>query len=215
MVIEKNWKCDKLLSTTEQSENKKQKKTSELIKGLLSKPSNGEHVIYFDNGNLFSKGKYIDSRKEGLFEYYLENGDKDFTIEYKKGIRNGHYFKYENNNIVDKKEYLNDNEVDFVEVMKRESKENYFLQLFYNNSDKKNKYIEVKVKDSQYEGDFKCWWENGQLKSECKYENGKIEGISKEYTINGDLEKETTWKNGCKDGIQKIYKDTKKKKTKI
>ena len=26
MVIEKNWKCDKLLSTTEQSENKKQKK---------------------------------------------------------------------------------------------------------------------------------------------------------------------------------------------
>ena len=37
MVIEKNWKCDKLLSTTEQSENKKQKKDFRINKRFVIK----------------------------------------------------------------------------------------------------------------------------------------------------------------------------------
>ena len=45
-------------------------------------------------------------------------------------------------------------------------------------------------------GNWKFYWKNGVLKSECTYANGLEEGVSKEYDESGKLVKEVVYLHG-------------------
>ena len=48
------------------------------------------------------------------------------------------------------------------------------------------------------EGNWKTYWDNGNLKKEGIWKNGKANGIFKFYNFNGEILKIETWDNGKK-----------------
>jgi antitoxin component YwqK of YwqJK toxin-antitoxin module len=59
------------------------------------------HIMYRDNGNVFAKGqRNSKGQREGIWEIFLENGNIQWRIPYKKDKRDGivEWF-YENGNI--------------------------------------------------------------------------------------------------------------------
>lgn len=45
---------------------------------------NGEVVEKYENGNIRSKINFVDGLKEGLFEYWFENGQMHFSSVFRK-----------------------------------------------------------------------------------------------------------------------------------
>ncbi|HAD97436.1 MAG TPA: hypothetical protein DCG19_08515 [Cryomorphaceae bacterium] len=59
--------------------------------------ASGFHTFYYPNGNVERRGKFAGGQKEGIWEYFDENGDKTLTIEYENGEEikyNGEKIKY-------------------------------------------------------------------------------------------------------------------------
>mmetsp|Transcript_29795 Transcript_29795/g.33229 ORF Transcript_29795/g.33229 Transcript_29795/m.33229 type:complete len:123 (-) Transcript_29795:24-392(-) len=54
--------------------------------------------------------------------------------------------------------------------------------------------------DSKQEGEYKQWYENGQLKEYCHYVNGIREGEYKCWYDNGQLETQSNYVNGLSEG---------------
>ena len=83
----------------------------------------------------------------------------------------------------------------------------------------KTKKQALMYKTIQKNGEYKEWYENGQLYVECVYKDDKIEGEYKEWYENGQLYAECVYKNGIFDGeykewyengklrVWRIYKD--------
>ncbi|MGB0177391.1 MAG: toxin-antitoxin system YwqK family antitoxin [Owenweeksia sp.] len=59
--------------------------------------ASGLHTYYYPNGNMERRGKYAGGQKEGVWDYFDEQGDKVITIEYENGEEikyNGQKIKY-------------------------------------------------------------------------------------------------------------------------
>ncbi len=58
---------------------------------------NGMHTFYFPDGKLKKRGPYLAGQKDGIWEYYDENGARIITIEYESGQEvkyNGEKIRY-------------------------------------------------------------------------------------------------------------------------
>ena len=58
---------------------------------------NGTHIHYYANGQVKRRGAYRLGQKEGIWEYYTEEGYKKISIEYENGVEikyNGQRIKY-------------------------------------------------------------------------------------------------------------------------
>ena len=56
----------------------------------------------------------------------------------------------------------------------------------------------AEVKTIQLEGEYKCWYSNGQLFQHCFYKNGKLDGEFKLWRIDGELAQHCLYKNGAR-----------------
>ncbi|MEQ9261966.1 MAG: hypothetical protein RLP14_02275 [Owenweeksia sp.] len=59
--------------------------------------ASGFHTYYYQNGNVERRGKYAGGKKEGVWDYFDEQGDRIITIEYENGEEikyNGEKIKY-------------------------------------------------------------------------------------------------------------------------
>jgi len=61
--------------------------------------------------------------------------------------------------------------------------------------------------DGKCDGEYKCWWRNGQLFIHCFYENGKREGEYKAWYVSGQLSDHCHYKNDKLDGEYKSWYD--------
>jgi len=75
----------------------------------IEKPLNGEVVIKWESGAVWSKGVYKNNEKEGRFTVYYQTGKKQYEEMFSNGIKNGKYISYfENGNKEEEGKYLND-----------------------------------------------------------------------------------------------------------
>ncbi len=66
-----------------------------------------------------------------------------------------------------------------------------------------------------YNGIYKSYYENGQLKTEENYKYGKLEGVAKAYDESGKPKMEINYKNGIREGVVKFYNKNGKLKTEL
>ena len=74
----------------------------------------GYWEIYYDNGNLSSKGNYVDGNEHGYWEYYYSNGNLFSKGNYVDGKLHGYWESYwDNGNLGYKGFYDMGNKVDY------------------------------------------------------------------------------------------------------
>lgn len=112
----------------------------------MVKDSNGTKIGYYDNGNMQFKVEYKSGLKNGIFERWYENGNKEVYEQYLDG------------QIID-----------------------YSKKCFENGQIKSLK----KYKDGKLSGRYKEWYENGKLKEKSNYLDGVYDGKKITYDENG------------------------------
>jgi len=137
------------------------------IKTFLKKGEEAEIVYYSQKGKVISKGKLINRKREGKWEYYHNRSGNVMTIEnYKNDVLEGQrVIYYENKQISETAEY---------QQGKKEGK-----QLVY--SVKGVLIKEFTYKNDMLEGVNKFFNGRGQLTIEGKFEKNKKIGIWKYY----------------------------------
>ena len=56
-------------------------------------------------------------------------------------------------------------------------------------------------------GEYKTYYDNGNIETVVNYKNDKLNGESKSYYENGQIKGEINYKGGKKDGISKSYSE--------
>jgi len=147
------------------------------LKSLLIYSNDGKEAdatIYHSNGFISSKGKYINQKKEGKWQFYsayIEN----YLIneeEYSRNLKNGVSVKfYPDGTVAERFIYLN------------EIKQGEWTQ-YYKNGDLclKSYYLNGKVN-----GKFEVWYENGKIELSGAYKNNIREGRWLIYNEDGTL----------------------------
>jgi len=71
-------------------------------------PYTGNQISYYENGQLESKGQYVDGKFEGLLFFYDENGDLNQKHTFKNGKWNGLHENYIDGQLLERLNYKND-----------------------------------------------------------------------------------------------------------
>lgn len=78
----------------------------------LNDEKHGEYIEYSETNKLVKKGNYSNGYKDGIWNYYYENGELSVQYTYKNGKRTGKYTAYHQGNIVNEKgEYFKNKKV--------------------------------------------------------------------------------------------------------
>lgn len=130
------------------------------------------------------EGKYIDSKKNGLWIEYYCNGNLKGKIQYANGRPDGYCIIYHENGKIQ-------------EEGQWSSKLNRWVgkyKLYYDNGQVQHEFNFNQ--NGKREGPAKYFYENGQLAIEGNFQNGQETGVFKEYYENGDVKAEKTFNAG-------------------
>lgn len=122
-------------------------------------------VLYSRSGELKISGKYVDRKKEGMWEYRKEE-KLLLSEEYAGGLLNGVAIRYFSTGVV---------------------------------ADEKT------WKDGVLSGDWKLFYETGNLKTEVAFVAGKLNGKLRSYRHDGVLLTEGEYRNDLKEGTWQFY----------
>jgi antitoxin component YwqK of YwqJK toxin-antitoxin module len=61
--------------------------------------------------------------------------------------------------------------------------------------------------DDEYDGDDIEYYENGNVKSETKYQMGVLQGLAKKYYENGKITEESNYHNDLRTGEANYYNE--------
>lgn len=136
----------------------------------------GEHVSYFENGNLEAKGEYREDGSANRVEYYM-NGNlalRELFSDYNNRIHNGIYERYyESGQLEVREKYF-------------ENGDSIYEEFYFNGNLKKKcnyrNYDEEKVLN----GEYIEYYENGKVKANAYYNNNMLEKFAINYS-NGVL----------------------------
>jgi antitoxin component YwqK of YwqJK toxin-antitoxin module len=173
--------------------------------------------IYFlnDETSISQKGEYVDSKKDGVWYTYYENGNVKSLITYSKNKQNGYAIIYYEDGTVSEEGLWKENrwtgeykyyyesgkpayEWNFDAEGNRSGNQKYF----YENGKIK---IDGNWEAGKEQGIVKEYYENGNLKTVCNWDEGKTNGSKKEYYINGQLKSEKLYAYGVPDENSTIY----------
>ncbi len=181
----------------------------EAIGSLNGAKKDGYWKHFFDNGNIFSEGRYANDLKDGLWKFYYGDGKLERTEEWTSGANTGTNKLYnENGNL--RQEYT-------VKAGKLEGTlKNYavngaLLSVFEYSGDKMNGPVTVYYRsgevnvhynevNSQMDGEAKEFSPFGKTVTDLNLKNGTNDGPIKEYYTDGTLKLEGNNKNGKEDG---------------
>jgi uncharacterized protein len=136
---------------------------------------------YYNNGNLHTKGNYVNGNVDGYWEYYHRNGNLLSKGNYVDGERYGYWeIYYSNGKINSKGSYKNGEREGYLEE--------YYAngQLSYKGS----------YKNGYREGYWESYYDNGKLYTKGSYKDGNKSGIWEEYWDNGKLDYKGNYVNG-------------------
>jgi antitoxin component YwqK of YwqJK toxin-antitoxin module len=140
-------------------------------------------VIYHQNGNISSKGVYIDQMKEGKWQFYSEY-IKGYLISeefYSKNLKNGLSLKYyPDSTIAERLTYIND------------LKEGELIQYYQSGAVcLKTNYLHGRIN-----GKFEVWFENGAIQFSGQYKNDSREGLWIIYKNDGTIKYKSEYVDG-------------------
>ncbi|SNW62517.1 MORN-repeat protein [Orpheovirus IHUMI-LCC2] len=186
--------------------------------GYKLKDYEGDHNMWYENGNKYQECYYVNGIKEGRQIKWYENGNKKENCTYKNGDLNEKY------------EFWHENGVKAINCYYNNGKLNGEYKSWYANKNKKtycryindtiygkykswyfsgNKLERFTVNDGgHFDGKYQLWYENGGKNEKCIYKDGKYHGLYKSWY-------ESTYKNK-KTGQERIiryYKNGNKTKT--
>ncbi|MEI6049861.1 MAG: toxin-antitoxin system YwqK family antitoxin [Bacteroidota bacterium] len=147
------------------------------LKSLLIFTGDGtkaDATIYHPNGNISSKGKYINKKKEGKWQFFSAF-KKDYLISeegYSGNLKNGTSIKfYPDSTIAEKVIYIND------------LRQGEWTTYYPNGAIcLKSNYMNDKIN-----GRFEVWFENGKIEFSGQYNNDTRDGVWYIYKNDGTL----------------------------
>jgi antitoxin component YwqK of YwqJK toxin-antitoxin module len=156
------------------------------LKSVLIFSSNGKEataILYHQNGNIASKGKYVNQKKEGKWQFFSElvkNGllEEEFYSDDKK---NGVSVKfYPDSTIAEKINYVND--LKQGEWTKYHQNGKLLLRSTY--------------KSDKVEGKFETWFDNGKPEFSGTYKNDARDGLWIIYNEDGSVRYRVNYEDG-------------------
>ncbi len=156
------------------------------LRSVLIYSQNGnatEAKIYHQNGYLAATGRYIDRKKDGLWQFYSEiiNGYKVIEETYSGNLRHGTSVKlYPDGTIAEKLNFVND------------TAQGDWLK-YYDNG---NICLKSNLLNGKIKGKFEAWFENGNLQFSGEYLNDKRDGTWSVYEKDGSLKYRMEYSRG-------------------
>ena len=168
-------------------------KGDESEKGLSGVPKNGRDGIwnfYYENGKINENTHYKDGLQNGARKSYFENGQLNESEDYQNGSLNGIRKVYsEKGFLKEEGNYVN-------------GQVHGLVTFYYENG---NKEKEASYLYGKNNGKVVLFYNNGNIKNEYYLKKEKLHGINKQYHENGKLEGELNYINGKVHGSFKLY----------
>jgi antitoxin component YwqK of YwqJK toxin-antitoxin module len=146
-------------------------------------------TIYHPNGNISSKGTYINQMKEGEWKFFssIIKGNIISEEHYKRNLKNGPSLKfYPDSTVAEKLNYIND------------IRQGEWIRYYPNGSIcLKSNYLNGKVN-----GTFEVWFENGRIEFSGQYKNDTRDGFWRIYKDDGTIKYELVYVAGVTDNRQ-------------
>ena len=162
------------------------------LKSILQYNTDGTEVvaiIYHPNGNIASKGKYINQGKEGKWQFFsaITKGYLISEESYSGNKKNGLSLKlYPDSTIAEKVNYVDD------------IKQGEWIQYYPNGAVcTKSNYVNGNIN-----GKFEVWFENGQIEFSGQYKNNARDGPWLIYNPSGTLKYRIEYTAGVTNDIQ-------------
>ena len=170
---------------------------------FLNGKQEGMWYYYFQEGNLASKGKYIQgdgtnlgntgipkNGRNGLWLSYHKNGNLAQEAIYKNGLIEGSFKSYyENGKLQEESTMIND-------------LENGISKEYYENGNLKE---EINYLEGEKDGNGKIYYDDGSIKTEYTAKKGLLEGKCKHYYETGKIKTEYTYVNNNPHGPILVY----------
>jgi antitoxin component YwqK of YwqJK toxin-antitoxin module len=145
------------------------------LKSVLQFSSNGKEataILYHPNGNIASKGKYLNQKKEGKWQFYSEM-TKGYLISediYSGDLRNGQSVQfYPDSTVSERLRYVND------------IRQGEWIRYYPNGSILlKSNYLNGRI-----DGKFETWSEDGKIENSGQYKNDSRDGLWLIYNADG------------------------------
>ncbi|MDR2888055.1 MAG: hypothetical protein LBV26_08690 [Bacteroidales bacterium] len=140
-------------------------------------------TIYHPNGFVSARGRYVNRRKEGVWEFYsrFENGYVVVKELYADNMRNGESLKlYQGGVVAERMSFRNDTASG--EWIK------YFPDGGIN--------LKTTMAGGMIDGRFEAWFDNGQLQFSGTYSRDKKDGLWRVYEKDGTLRYEINYDDG-------------------
>lgn len=131
-------------------------------------------VLYHPNGEVMARGRYLNQKRDSLWQTFDERGQLTAETHYKNGEKHG-----------TERVYYPDGSLTELKTYNEGVEDGAWEQYFPNG----NKRLQATVINGvTYEGEYAEYFENGSPKIKGKYEFGKKEGSWLHYLENGALE---------------------------
>ena len=174
------------------------------------------YVTYYSNGNLKEEGFIKNDINEGLWKYYYKDGQLDKKGNFKNGKKDGLWEAYLNGKIVQSYNYKLDKLEGVLITYYTEMDENFNshplpqieIKVSYINNKMNGIYEDFFINGKHSEigfyvdglkaGEWKTFWDNGQLQSIRNYLQGKLNGKYITYYKDGRFWDEEFYENGIK-----------------
>lgn len=131
-------------------------------------------TLYHPNGNISTKGTYIDQMKEGRWQFYsaFTNGHLVSEEFYSKNLRNGLSLRFfQDSTIAERITYIND------------IKEGEWIQYYPSGA----VLLKSNYSHGNINGKFEVWFENGTIEYSGQYKNDSRDGLWIIYNEDGTI----------------------------
>jgi antitoxin component YwqK of YwqJK toxin-antitoxin module len=156
------------------------------LKSILIYSEDGktaEATLFHYNGYISSKGRYVNQKKEGKWQFFSQfvNGYLVSEETYTGNLRNGISLKfYPDSTIAEKVNYVND------------IRQGEWIQNYPNGA----KCLKSNYLNGQINGKFEFWFDNGKLEFSGYYKNDARDGQWLIYNYDGTIKYKIEYHNG-------------------
>jgi antitoxin component YwqK of YwqJK toxin-antitoxin module len=153
---------------------------------------------FYENGNIERRTPYKEGKMNGIKELFYPSGNIQWRIPYKEGKRDGiEEVFYETGNIIETTLWKNGKLIE-------ETKPELTPYIEYDRNG--NVYIKgQKNSKGQEEGLWEWFYEDGNIFSRAPYKGGEKEGIEEFFYKNGNIRWRIPYKEGKADGIEEWF----------
>lgn len=145
--------------------------------------------LYFQTGRLASKGRFVDRKKEGKWQFFSRENEGVLVSEeiYEDNMRNGTSLRYyPNGTLGERLEFRND-------------EKHGSWEQFHDNG---KPYIKSQYSGGKLNGSYEAWFVNGNQMYSGHYKSDAREGLWLVYNEDGTVRYRINYKNGIPDNPQ-------------